>query len=168
MGQLAYSWANLTPFSLQPPYIIHLAKQAIKERALEVDTFSHVTSKPHSPRQHWHRDAGALFDGVGDLESHQLPPHGVVTFVPLIDVSEELGPTEYLLKSHIPCPPNEKVDIITPHETNSIHEGIRVTLDECAPGLHTHGHQDSFWDPLGGLARPTHGFAMQNFLRESL
>jgi hypothetical protein len=129
-GPTCIFWANLTPFSLQPPYIIHLAKQAIKERALEVDTFSHVTSKPHSPRQHWHRDAGALFDGVGDLGSHQLPPHGVVTFVPLIDVSEELGPTEYLLKSHIPCPPNEKVDIITPHETNSIHEGIRVTLDE--------------------------------------
>ena len=68
-----------------------------------------------------------------------------------VDVTEELGPTEYLLKSHIACPPNDKVrqtvlrsawrpglmrgsaqvKIITPHETNSIRKGVTATLEEC-------------------------------------
>jgi len=60
-----------------------------------------VTSLPKTPRQHWHRDAAALYDF--DFMPAHLPSHGVVVFVPLTDVRAVNGPTEFLTKSHRSC-----------------------------------------------------------------
>ena len=47
----------------------------LRSHRLELDTFSHVTSLPHSPHQHWHRDDGKLFQSLYDTH---LDAHGVV------------------------------------------------------------------------------------------
>lgn len=57
-------------------------------RAVEIDTFSHVAASPGAPDQPWHTDVGAeLFVGAAAFsERPQLPPHGYVAIVPVIDV----------------------------------------------------------------------------------
>jgi ectoine hydroxylase-related dioxygenase (phytanoyl-CoA dioxygenase family) len=83
-------------------------KRMLGSKRLEIDTHSSVTSLPHTPAQHWHRDAGFLFDY--DQVQKQIPPHGMVVFMPLVKVSEEMGPTEFLAGSHIQCPSSENVE----------------------------------------------------------
>ena len=75
-------------------------------KRLEIDTHSSVTSLAKTPEQHWHRDAGFLFD-YESVQKH-LPPHGMVIFVPLVKVTEQMGPTEFLTGSHIQCPMSHK------------------------------------------------------------
>jgi len=53
-----------------------------------------VNNRRASGVQNWHRDGEALFDHV------QLPPHCVTVFVPLVDVTEANGPTEFYPGSH--------------------------------------------------------------------
>ena len=67
-------------------------------KRLEIDTHSSVTSLAETPEQHWHRDAGFLFDYANVQK--QLPPHGMVIFVPLVKVTEQMGPTEFLMGSY--------------------------------------------------------------------
>jgi len=44
--------------------------------------------------QEWHRDGGHLFDGV------HLPCHCLNVFIPLVNLVEENGPTQFVLGSH--------------------------------------------------------------------
>jgi len=37
-----------------------------------------------------------------------MPAHAVIAIVPLHDLTLEMGPTEFVLKSHVPCPRREK------------------------------------------------------------
>lgn len=46
--------------------------------------------------QAWHQDGGHLFE-VGE----HLPCHCLNVFVPLVDISEENGPTQFILGSHL-------------------------------------------------------------------
>ena len=45
--------------------------------------------------------------GYFDAASH-LPPHGIVLFVPLINVTRAMGPTEMRPGTHLGCPPDHK------------------------------------------------------------
>eukprot|EP01090_Pellita_catalonica_P009030 TRINITY_DN20093_c0_g1_i1.p1 TRINITY_DN20093_c0_g1~~TRINITY_DN20093_c0_g1_i1.p1 ORF type:complete len:364 (+),score=55.91 TRINITY_DN20093_c0_g1_i1:30-1094(+) len=56
-----------------------------------------VSSFPGSKDQEWHQDGSHLFP---ELEDMQLPTHAVTIFIPLIDVDQKLGPTQYVPKSH--------------------------------------------------------------------
>ena len=47
--------------------------------------------------QLWHMDGGHLYEGDGALS---LPAHALTMFIPLVDVDEENGPTEFLVGSH--------------------------------------------------------------------
>ena len=48
----------------------------------------------------------------GRSTSTSLPPHhGVVLFAPLRDVDERSGTTEFLLKSHLRCPPEHAIQV---------------------------------------------------------
>jgi ectoine hydroxylase-related dioxygenase (phytanoyl-CoA dioxygenase family) len=97
------------------------------DRKLTIDTLSHVTSVPKSPAQHWHRDAGKLFS-----DDQKVPPHAVVIFMPLVDIGFKQGPTEFLLKSHIPCLKHQEMQIKLPDlDANKRPGGGVWTLDEC-------------------------------------
>lgn len=59
-----------------------------------------IYSFPGSEDQPWHQDGCALFpDAPADL-TNSLPPYALNVFIPLLDVTEELGPTEFWLGSH--------------------------------------------------------------------
>jgi len=99
-------WSPLIPpFTsdefLLSPFVLPVIKYVMNAERLEVDTFSSVTSLPGAPTQHWHRDAGTIFDYKEF--PHPLPSYGTVMFVPLVDLVKENGPTEFWLKSHHPC-----------------------------------------------------------------
>jgi hypothetical protein len=100
-----------TPFSDESfvlnPLLAPLMTRVLGSKRLEIDTHSSVTSLPHTPEQHWHRDAGFLFEH--EQVKKQLPPHGLVIFVPLVKVTDDMGPTEFLTGSHIQCPQSEMV-----------------------------------------------------------
>lgn len=99
-----------TPFSdkefVSNTLFMPMMQNILGTKRLEIDTHSSVTSLGNTPQQHWHRDAGFLFD-YANLQK-QVPPHGMVLFVPLVKVTEEMGPTEFLSGSHIQCPNSEK------------------------------------------------------------
>ena len=92
---------------LEPPYldealtssdpVVSLLTTALRSKMLELDTFSYVVSMAGAPKQHWHNDAGPLFKDWG---GEQFPPHGMVAAVALDAISEESGPTEFVLGSH--------------------------------------------------------------------
>jgi ectoine hydroxylase-related dioxygenase (phytanoyl-CoA dioxygenase family) len=50
------------------------------------------SDRPHP--QDWHRDGQALGRG------HQLPPHVVNVFIPLVDIDVPIGPTEFWPGTH--------------------------------------------------------------------
>jgi len=78
---------------LLSPFLLPAIKFVMNSERLEIDTFSSVTSLPGAPAQHWHKDAGVLFEYKEF--PHPLPTYGIVMFVPLIDLVEENGPTEF-------------------------------------------------------------------------
>ena len=107
------------------------------DHRLELDTFSYLTSTPGAPVQHWHEDAGHVFSnlakeampmspgqnfagaehpqfGVRDMHL-ALPPHGVVMFVPLINVTQVHGPTQFIAGSHLQCDVRDKRPVVVDH-----------------------------------------------------
>jgi hypothetical protein len=92
---------------LKNPLLHPLMVRTLKTHRIEVDTHSSVTSLAETPAQHWHRDAGFILES----SKLQLPPHGLVVFIPLKDVSNAMGPTEFLTGSHIKCERNEQKEI---------------------------------------------------------
>ena len=55
-----------------------------------------ILSFPGSSAQPWHMDGRTLFPEL----DRDVPPYALNVFVPLDDVSEELGPTELIPGSH--------------------------------------------------------------------
>ena len=92
---------------LRNPLLLPLMQRTLSTQRIEVDTHSSVTSLGNTPAQHWHRDAGFIHSTVKD----QLPPHGLVVFIPLVDVDVDMGPTMFLTGSHISCERNEQKEI---------------------------------------------------------
>jgi ectoine hydroxylase-related dioxygenase (phytanoyl-CoA dioxygenase family) len=83
---------------------------------------------PNTPAQHWHRDAATLFP----YREVDLPAHGVVVFMPLVDVPMEKGPTEFLLRSHLPCEKHKLQSVQLPDlNVDFTHKSGAWTLDEC-------------------------------------
>jgi hypothetical protein len=89
--------------TIRNPLVTDVLVQAMDSSRLEMDTYSVVTSLSNTPVQHWHRDAAPLFEAPQSGPASHPRPHGIVVFVPLDDVPEERGPTEFLLRSHIQC-----------------------------------------------------------------
>lgn len=90
---------------------------------VELDTFSYVQSLPSAKMQDWHRDVEALHRrscdgddifavGHGSGGKHPssfewTPAHGFVAIVPLVNVTDINGPTEFLAGSHVPAVASE-------------------------------------------------------------
>lgn len=96
--------------TIRNPLVTDVLVQAMDSSRLEMDTYSVVTSLSQTPIQHWHRDAAALFEAPHSGDAAHPRPHGIVVFVPLDDVPEERGPTEFLLRSHIQCAANQQYE----------------------------------------------------------
>jgi len=59
-----------------------------------------ILSFPLSADQPWHQDGTALFEDNEFPIDQPLPPYALNIFIPLDDVTEELGPTEFCVGSH--------------------------------------------------------------------
>lgn len=84
---------------LRAPLVYPLL-QNLLGHMIEIDTFGLLTLFPHTPKMHWHRDTAILFSY--DQQPDQ-PSHGIVVFIPMVDISTDMGPTEFILKTQIPC-----------------------------------------------------------------
>mmetsp|Transcript_13400 Transcript_13400/g.15086 ORF Transcript_13400/g.15086 Transcript_13400/m.15086 type:complete len:518 (-) Transcript_13400:686-2239(-) len=61
-----------------------------------------ILSFPNSADQPWHQDGSALFSEDEEFLSNvHLPPYALNVFIPLDDITHELGPTEFYVGSHI-------------------------------------------------------------------
>ncbi|CAK0872645.1 unnamed protein product [Prorocentrum cordatum] len=85
--------------------VLYAAMGGVRSNDVEVATLSHVTSLPHSPPGNWHGDHSALFQPNERYRATYglLPAHACIAIVPLANISMEMGPTRFLLKSHLPC-----------------------------------------------------------------
>lgn len=59
-----------------------------------------IYSMPNSADQPWHQDGAPLFDKF-EIGNVDLPPYALNIFIPLQDVDEALGPTEFFPQSHV-------------------------------------------------------------------
>ena len=59
-----------------------------------------IPSFPNSEDQPWHQDGCTLFPEAPPELGDSLPPYALNVFLPLLDITEELGPTEFWLASH--------------------------------------------------------------------
>ena len=60
-----------------------------------------VIAEPGAVEQQPHMDGSHLFQTTHGYEQNQNPPHCLNVFVPLVDVTEDNGPTEFWPGSHI-------------------------------------------------------------------
>ena len=60
-----------------------------------------VIAQPGAADQQPHMDGGHLYQGTHGYEQAQNPAHCINAFVPLVDVTEESGPTEFWPGSHV-------------------------------------------------------------------
>lgn len=115
-GRWEVSLPSIQPFTdsrfLEAPGMIPVVQAALATTELEVDTLSAVISLPQSGQQHWHRDASRIF--AGTVHARHLRPHALVIVAPLVDVSTELGPTQFVLGSHLDCDTKAKVGLELP------------------------------------------------------
>eukprot|EP00931_Biecheleriopsis_adriatica_P046691 TRINITY_DN26835_c0_g1_i1.p1 TRINITY_DN26835_c0_g1~~TRINITY_DN26835_c0_g1_i1.p1 ORF type:complete len:548 (-),score=115.84 TRINITY_DN26835_c0_g1_i1:10-1653(-) len=80
------------------PLLLQLMRLSLGPR-VEIDTFSAVTALSGAPEQPWHMDVDHLYKEPA-AAGHQ-PATGFVMLLPLHDLTEEMGPTEFLLGSHV-------------------------------------------------------------------
>mmetsp|Transcript_33529 Transcript_33529/g.107108 ORF Transcript_33529/g.107108 Transcript_33529/m.107108 type:complete len:660 (-) Transcript_33529:314-2293(-) len=85
-----------SPLSLSSKAVTSVVEDALGGDVVVADR-GVVLSLPGSPAQRWHRDGSPLFPESG----HSLPAHAVTAFYPLTNVDEGLGPTQFLLGSHV-------------------------------------------------------------------
>lgn len=99
-GRYEVKYPPVEPFSspklVANPPLLQLADVLLGTHKFELDDFSHITSLPHSTAQHWHADVGMLWS----TRRLDLPPHGLISFVPLHDIPLEMGPTVFVVGTH--------------------------------------------------------------------
>ena len=76
--------------------LISLVKGAIAGDQIELDTFSHVDALPGATMSNWHEDVDAIHEQTQHGEALHAPPQGVVVIVPVVDLTDENGPTEFI------------------------------------------------------------------------
>ena len=104
-GRYEIKWPLRKPFT-DPKLALNLqllamVKANLVGHSLELDTFSHVDSLPGSHMQDWHQDVDAIAKRMQIGEALHTAPQGVVVVVPLVDMTAENGPTEFLPGSHV-------------------------------------------------------------------
>lgn len=82
------------------PLLLEVVRLMLGPR-VEIDTFSQVTALPGAPDQPWHKDVDVLFKEPNAAGFGHHPAVGLVAVVPLVNITEEIGPTEFLAGSHL-------------------------------------------------------------------
>ena len=77
-----------------------------------------VLSRPGAPAQSWHRDSGHLFNQM-------LPAHAVTIFVPLVEITPQMGRTSFIPQTHLDKQASDK----KPHVTPAIPLGSWLAFD---------------------------------------
>ena len=113
-------WESQIPFAppfndpalTMNPILLTVLQSALGSARLELDTFTQITSIGGASSQPFHTDVGPLWQQQrrqqaaaaspgGQQITAQLPPHGFVCIVPLLNISSKLrGPTEFQVASH--------------------------------------------------------------------
>jgi hypothetical protein len=81
-----------------------------------------ILSFPLSADQPWHQDGAPLFEDNEFPVDQPLPPYALNVFIPLDDVTEELGPTEFCVGSHY----RDKAIKVMKHLENGNEQGANV------------------------------------------
>ncbi len=92
------------PFStgsvVDNPYVMPIVTSLLGKNAKLIYA-GLILSFPNSRDQPFHQDGAALFEEDDGFSSDMhLPPYALNVFIPLDDISEELGPTEFYVGSH--------------------------------------------------------------------
>ena len=95
---------NQKPFSnksvIENKYLLPIM-QSLLGKSAKLVYAGLILSFPKSADQPWHQDGTALFDeNDGFSTDMHLPPYALNVFVPLEDITEEIGPTEFHIGSH--------------------------------------------------------------------
>ena len=85
-----------------------------------------VLSRPGAPAQPWHRDCGQLFE-ESDLAN--LPAHAITIFVPLVEITSEMGRTSFVPESHRSRRANDFTDFANSHFTPVLPFGSWLAFD---------------------------------------
>ena len=80
-------------------WVLAVAKLVLSN-AIEIDTFSAVTSLGGAPTSHWHNDVPSVYKHTM-MWPTMLPAQGVVVVVPLVELNATTGPTEFYMGSHV-------------------------------------------------------------------
>eukprot|EP00980_Cylindrotheca_fusiformis_P007480 scaffold1549_cov105-Cylindrotheca_fusiformis.AAC.9 len=92
-----------------------------------------ISSFPNSDDQPWHQDGTALFpDAPPDLID-QLPPYAINIFIPLRDLDEEMGLTEFWLASH--CNDEARMALLEGQSVDMSNELIHKNRNIIGPKL---------------------------------
>lgn len=88
-----------------------------------------VIAEPGAADQQPHMDGGHLFQGTHAYEQAQNPCHCLNVFVPLVDVTEELGPTEFWPGSHVLAKASAAFASATPSVSLAGQRGDAIVFD---------------------------------------
>lgn len=98
--KLPFESPFICPALTQNRIVFSLLKSFLGHK-IEIDEFSYITLERKSKEMHWHQDVDWIFANENFLdEKSQLPPHAIVMVLPLLDMSVENGPTEFIAGTH--------------------------------------------------------------------
>ena len=112
------------PEVFAPPSVLALARRLMGEDLI-IGEMGVVISHGGAGAQEAHRDSNFLFGGL-DMEI-DLPPFAMTLLIPLVDVTPDMGPTEFWPGSHLDR--DEAAAAAGPPERAPINAGSVVFLD---------------------------------------
>lgn len=150
------------PEFFAPPSVQALARELIGDDFI-IGDMGVVISHGGATKQEAHRDSSPLFDGAEmDLD---LPMFCLMVLVPLVDVSTEMGPTEYWPGSHrirdtegvLADPPIQvpvEAGTVCLHDSRLVHRGGRNETGPVRPLLYFGFHRNWHFDNDGFAYKP--------------
>jgi ectoine hydroxylase-related dioxygenase (phytanoyl-CoA dioxygenase family) len=158
----AVSGPVANPEFFAPPSVVALAHELVGDDFI-IGDMGVVISHGGATKQEIHRDSSPLFDGAEmDLD---LPMFCLMVLVPLVDVSAEMGPTEYWLGSHrikdtdaVTANPPIQVPVeagtVCLHDSRLVHRGGRNEAGPVRPLLYFGFHRNWHFDNDGFDYKP--------------
>jgi hypothetical protein len=150
------------PEFFAPPSVVALAQELVGEDFV-IGDMGVVISHGGAAKQEAHRDSSPLFDGLEmDLD---LPMFCLMVLVPLLDVSADMGPTEYWPGTHrirdtdlaMSVPPIKvpvEAGTVCLHDSRLVHRGGNNVSGPVRPLLYFGFHRNWHFDNDGFDYKP--------------
>lgn len=150
------------PEFFAPPSVVALAQELVGEDFV-IGDMGVVISHGGATKQEAHRDSSPLFDGLEmDLD---LPMFCLMVLVPLLDVSADMGPTEYWPGTHrirdtdlaMSVPPIKvpvEAGTVCLHDSRLVHRGGNNVSGPVRPLLYFGFHRNWHFDNDGFDYKP--------------